>query len=67
MAEHLVTKLPNASNKYGVLSLAQKCSHLGLTKEFDLLPTEEGCILKILRDMDTAKAVGIDKLLNEDL
>ena len=38
LAENLVSKLPNASNKYGALSVAQYYSHLGLTKKFDLLP-----------------------------
>ena len=62
MAENLLTKLPNPSNKYGVLSVAQYCSHLGLTKKFDLLPTEKDYVFKILRDIDTSKAAGIDRL-----
>ena len=41
LAENLVSKLPNCSNKDGVLSVAQSYSHLGLTKKFDLLPTEK--------------------------
>ena len=45
-----------------VLSLAQYCSHLGLTKKFELLPTEKDYILKILRDINTSKAAGIDRL-----
>ena len=70
MAENLVSKLPNPSNKYGVLSVAQYYSHLGLTKKFELLPTEKDYILKILRDIDTSKAASIDRLpgrfLNDD-
>ena len=62
LAENLVSKLPNPSNKYGVLSVAQYYSHLGLTKKFELLPTEKDYILKILRDIDTSKAAGIDRL-----
>ena len=62
MAENLVSKLPNPSNKYGVLSVAQYYSHLGLTKKFELLPTEKDYILKILRDIDTSKAAGFNKL-----
>ena len=33
LAENLVSKLPNSSNKFGVLSVAQYYSHLGLTKK----------------------------------
>ena len=62
MAENLVWKLPNPSNKYGVLPVAQYYSHLRLTKNFELLPTEKDYILKILRDIDTSKAAGIDRL-----
>ena len=61
LAENLVSKLPNPSNKYGVLSVAQYYSHLGLTKKFDLLPTEKHYVLKILRDIDTSKAADISK------
>ena len=62
LAENLVSKLPNPSNKYGVLSVAQYYNHLRLTKKFDLLPTEKYYVLKILRDIDTSKAAGIDSL-----
>ena len=58
MAENLVSKLPNPSNKYGVLLVAQYYNHLGLT----YLPTEKDYVLKILRDIDTSKAAGIDRL-----
>ena len=34
LTENLVSKLPNSSNKYGLLSVAQYYSHLGLTKKF---------------------------------
>ena len=62
LAEHLVSKVPNPSNKLGVLSVGQYYSHLVLTKKFHLLPTEKDYIIKILRDIDTSKAAGIDKL-----
>ena len=62
LAKNLVSKLPNRSNKYGVLSLAQYYRHLGLIKKFELLPTEKDYILKILRYIDTSKAAGIDRL-----
>ena len=62
MAEILVSKLPNPSNKYGVLSVAQYYSHLGLTKKFEFLPTEKDYLLTILRDINISKAAGIDRL-----
>ena len=40
LAKNFVSKLPNPSNKYDVLSIAQHYSHLRLTKKFDLLSTE---------------------------
>ena len=39
--ENLVSKLPNLSNKYAVLSVAQYHSYLGLPKKFDLLPKKK--------------------------
>ena len=45
-----------------MLSVAQYYNHLGLTKKFDLLPTEKDYVLKILRDIDTSRAAGIDRL-----
>ena len=51
MAEILVSTLSNFSDKYGLL-----------TKRFELLATEKDYILKILRDIDTSKAAGVDRL-----
>ena len=62
LTANLVSKLPNPSNKYGVLSVAQYYSHLGLTKKFDLLSTEKDYVLRILRDIDNSKATGIDRI-----
>ena len=62
LPENLVSKRPNPSNNYSVLSVAQYYSHLGLTKKFELLLTEKDNILKILIDIDTSKAAGIDRL-----
>ena len=62
MAENLVSKLPNPSKKYRVLSVAQYYSHLGLTKKFYLQPREKDYALEILRDIDTSKADAIDRL-----
>ena len=39
--ENLVIKHPNPSNTYDVLSAGQYYDHLGLTRKFDLLPTEK--------------------------
>ena len=57
-----MSKLPNPSNKYGVLSVAQYYSHLGLTKKFDLTTNKKDFVLKMFRDIDTSKAAGTDRL-----
>ena len=62
LAINLVSKLPNPSNKYDVLSVAQYYSHLVLTKKTDLLPTEKDYVLKTLKDINISKAAGIDRL-----
>ena len=62
MAENLVNKLLNPSYKYGVFPVAQYYNHLGLTKNFDLLPTERDYVFTILRDIDTSKALGVNRL-----
>ena len=62
LAENLASKLPNPSSKYGVLSVAQYYSHLELTKKFDLLSIEKDYLLKVLRNINTSKAGGIDRL-----
>ena len=62
LAENLVSKLSNSSNKYGVFTEAQYYSHLGLTKKFNLLPTEKDYAVKIQRDINTQKAAAIDRL-----
>ena len=62
LAENLVSKLSNSSNKYGVFTVAQYYNHLGMTKKFNLLPTEKDYTVKIQRDINTQKAAGIDRL-----
>ena len=57
-----MSKLPNPSNKYGVLSVAQYCSHLWLTKKTDIQPTEKDSVFTILRDINVSKAAGINRL-----
>ena len=61
LPDNLLNKLSNPSDKYCLLSIVQYYSYFGLTKNFDLLPIEKDCILKILRDINTSKAAGIDK------
>ena len=61
VAENLVSKLRNPSDKYGVLPVAQYYSHLGLTKNFDLLPTEKDYVFKTLRDINTSKAADVSR------
>ena len=50
-----------------MLSVAQYDGHLELTKKFNLLPTEKDCVFKILRDIDTSIADGVNKLLGRFL
>ena len=57
-----MSKLPNPSYKYGVLLIAQYCNHVGLTKKFDLLPTEKDYVFKILRNINTSKAADVNRL-----
>ena len=47
LTENLMSKLSNSSNKCGVFTVAQYYSHLGLTKKFNLLPTEKDYAVKI--------------------
>ena len=44
-----------------MLPVAQCYNHLGLTKNFETLPTEKDYIFKILRYIDTSKAAGFDR------
>ena len=53
LPENVVSKLPNPSKKYCVLSVAQCYSHLGLTEKFGLLSTEKDYGIE---------AAGIDRL-----
>ena len=53
--------------KFGKLLVAQQCSHLGLTKKFDLLRSEKDYILNTLGDNYTIKAIAIDRLLERFL
>ena len=46
LAENLVRNLANSSNKFGVLSVAQYYSHLGLTKKIDLYQQKKIIYLK---------------------
>ena len=62
VAENLMSKLPSPSYKYGVLPIARYYNHLGLTKKFDLLPTEKDYVFKILRDINTSRADDVNRL-----
>ena len=63
LAENLVSKLPNPSNKYGVLSVAQYYSHIGLTKKSIYYQQKKIMYLKL--DIDTTKAAGINSFLED--
>ena len=59
VGENLVSKLTNPSNKYDVLAVAQYCSHLALTKNWYTTNRKRLCIL---RDINTSKTAGVNKL-----
>ena len=59
-----VAKLPRPSNKFGISSVCNYYQHI-----LDLLPSKfkfsnvaEDFLLKLLKDMNTDKAAGIDNL-----
>ena len=60
-----MSKLPNPSRKYGVLSVAQYYSHLGLTKKFDSLPTEKDNVLKFLEILTPQKLLVLTCFLED--
>ena len=57
-----MSKFPILQINMVEFSVAQYYSHLGLTEKFDLLPTEKCYVLKMLRDIDTTKVAGMEKL-----
>ena len=63
LATDLVNKLPRPTNKFGMNSVKEYYKSLNLeNKNFSFQPTTEENVLKLLKDIDPAKAVGLDNL-----
>ena len=62
MAETLLQKLPPTPNKYGINSVKKNYKDLNITTKFQLKPTTEDIVLKLLKNIVNSKAAGIDNL-----
>ena len=62
MAKTLLQKLPPPPNEYGIDSVKSFYKDLNITTKFQLKPTTEDIVLKLLKNIDIAKAAGIDNL-----
>ena len=58
----LLQKLPPPPNKYGIDSIKIFYKNLNITTKFQLKPTTEVIVLKLLKNIDISKAAGIDNL-----
>ena len=61
MAKTLLQKLPPPPNKYGIDSVKTFYKNLNTTK-FQLKPTTEDIVLKLLKNIDISKAAGVNNL-----
>ena len=62
MAKTLLQKLPLPPNKYGINSVKNFYKNLNITTKFQLKPTTEDIVLKLLKNIDISKAAGVDNL-----
>ena len=62
MAKTLLQKLPPPPNKYGIDSVKTFYKNLNITTKFQLKPTTEDIVLKLLKNIDISKATGVDNL-----
>ena len=62
LAESLLIKLPKPPDKYNLKSVIQYYSSFAITTDFCLVGTTEKQVLKILQDIKSSKATGIDEL-----
>ena len=67
MAEILLQKLPPLPNTYGIDSVKKNYKDIDKTIKFQLKPTTEDIVLKLLKNIVISKAVGIDNLLGRFL
>ena len=62
MAKTLLQKLPPPPNKYVIDSVKKFYKNLNLTTKFQLKPTTEDIVLKLLKNIDISKAADVDNL-----
>ena len=62
MAKTLLQKLPPPPNKYGIDSVNIFYKSLNITTKFQLKPTTEDIVLKLLKNIDISQAAGVDNL-----
>ena len=65
LAESLLIKLPKPLDKYNLKSVIQYYSSFAITTDFCLVGTTEKQILKIIEDIKSSQAAGVDKLLGK--
>ena len=59
MSKTLLQKLPPSPNKYGIDSVKNFYKNLNITTKFQLKPTTEDIVLKLLKNFDISKAAGL--------
>ena len=62
MAETLLQKLPPTPDKYDIDSVKKFHKDLAITTKFQLKPTTEVIVLKLLNNIEISRAAGIDNL-----
>ena len=62
MAKTLLQKLPPPTQKYDIDSVKSFYKNLNITTKFQLKPTTEDIVLKLLKNIDISKAAGVDNL-----
>ena len=62
LAESFLVKLPKAPDKYNLKSVIQYYPSFAITADFCLVSTTEKQVLKIMQDIKSSKAAGIDNL-----
>ena len=65
VAERLLQKLPPPPDKYGIDSVKKIYRDLNITTKFQLKPTTEDIVLKLLRNIDISKAAVIENFLED--
>ena len=62
LEKSLLIKIPNPPDKYNLISLIRHNSNFMISDNFCLGSTSEEKVLKIMKNIDSSKAIGVDKL-----